>query len=71
MSNESALAAALAGEDAAIYGYGVISALLAGAARRRALDALGAHQSWRNRTAALMGWDTAPLPAVAYDFPSR
>ena len=69
MSIEEARAAAVAGEDAAIYAYGVISAVLAGAARRKALQALRAHQSWRDRLAALMPPGTAPTPAIAYDFP--
>ena len=69
MSNQAELAAAVAGEDAAIYAYGVTGAMLGGAPRRRALEALRAHQSWRDRMTALMPPGTAPTPAIAYDFP--
>ncbi|MDA3021784.1 MAG: DUF4439 domain-containing protein [Actinomycetota bacterium] len=69
MNVEEARAAAVAGEDAAIYAYGVISAMLGNTERRRALLALRAHQSWRDRVAALLPAGTAPTPAIAYDFP--
>ncbi|MCX6424941.1 MAG: ferritin-like domain-containing protein [Actinobacteria bacterium] len=71
MNNQEALAAAVSGEDAAIYAYGVIGALLNAGARRRALEALRAHQSWRDRMAHLMPGDTAPAPGIAYDFPMQ
>jgi hypothetical protein len=38
-----ALSAALAGEEAAVYGYGVVAVRLTGDQRTAALDALGAH----------------------------
>jgi hypothetical protein len=59
--------AALAGEDAAVYAYGVVVARLRGADRRQALAALQAHSTWRDRW-ALQAPD-APAPAIAYDLP--
>ena len=69
MSSQEARAIAVAGEDAAIYAYGVISAVLSNTDHRRALAALRAHQSWRDRLAAVLPAGTTPTAAIAYDFP--
>lgn len=61
------LLAVLAGEDAAIYAYGVVVARLRGADRRQALAALQAHSTWRDRWAGEA--PEAPPPAIAYDLP--
>ena len=69
MSKESALTAAIEGENAAIYAYGVIAANLGGGAKKRALQALGNHRSWVDRWGMLLG-DQAPPPVpTAYDLP--
>lgn len=64
MSAEVALAAALAGEHAAIYGYGVLGAHLTGPALVQARQAEAAH---RNRRDALleMAWPAGASPPVA------
>lgn len=68
MSGTEALRAAIAGEDAAIYAYGIVAAH-AGAGRARAERALAAHRRWRDRWAALLG---EPVDAaVAYELPAR
>ena len=69
MSSQEARAIAVASEDAAIYAYGVISAVLSNTDHRRALAALRAHQSWRDRLAAVLPAGTTPTAAIAYDFP--
>ena len=69
MSSQEARAIAVAGEDAAIYAYGVISAVLSNTDHRRALAALRAHQSWRDRLAAVLPAGATPTAAIAYDFP--
>lgn len=61
------LLAALAGEDAAVYAYGVVVARVRGADRRQALAALQAHSTWRDRWA--LAAPDAPAPAIAYDLP--
>lgn len=61
-----ALRAAIAGEDAAVYAYGVIAAHASGG---RAERALAAHRRWRDRWASLLG---EPVDAaIAYELPER
>ncbi|MEI6453748.1 MAG: ferritin-like domain-containing protein [Actinomycetes bacterium] len=69
MSNEAALIAAIDGENAAIYAYGVIAAHVGGGAKRRALLALGSHRSWLDRWSGLLTETHSPPMATAYDFP--
>lgn len=65
---DAALRAVIAGEDAAVYAYGIVAAH-AGAAAPRAERALAAHQRWRDRWSAALG---APVDAaVAYELPER
>ena len=61
------LLAAVAGDDAAVYAYGVVVARLRGAERRQGLAALQAHATWRDRWSTLA--PEAPPPAIAYDLP--
>jgi hypothetical protein len=59
--------AAIAGEDACIYAYGVIGSQLRGAAKARARKALVDHRAWRDRLQS-----QAPVivaASIAYDFP--
>jgi len=63
------LAALLAAEHAAIYGYGVLGARLDDATRRTALTAYDSHRARRDQLAALLrstGESPAP-PAAGYD----
>jgi hypothetical protein len=71
MSQEQALAALVAGEDAAIYAYSVAGARVANAGRRRALAALDSHRANRDRAASLVvaAGGTPPGAAVAYTLP--
>ena len=63
----SALQAVLAGEHAAVYGYGVVGAHLTGAAQRRAQSAYDVHRVSRDRLEALLrGRKVEPVAA----FPS-
>ena len=68
MTAEPALIAAIAGEDACIYAYGVIGAQVGGSARQRARRALAAHRSLRDRLQSQAA-DTVVPAAIAYDFP--
>lgn len=63
----SAIEAAISGEDACIYAYGVIGSQVKGAARARARKSLGEHQAWRDRMQAQSAGIVAA--SVAYDFP--
>ena len=59
--------AAIAGEDACIYAYGVIGSQVRGAATERARKALLDHRAWRDRLQS-----QAPVivaASIAYDFP--
>jgi hypothetical protein len=69
VTEESALAALLAAEHAAIYGYGVLGARLDTTARETAQRAYDAHRSRRNALEAAMRARglTAPTTAAAYD----
>jgi hypothetical protein len=70
MSFDAALQAAIAGEDAAVYGYGIVAAR-AENRRSRALRALAAHREARDRLAAAAAVEgvSAPAPALAYTLP--
>jgi hypothetical protein len=65
------LQAALAGENACVYAYGLAGALLSGAGARSALAAIDAHRVRRDAIAArLVAASAAPTPAAAaYDPP--
>lgn len=73
MSELSALKAALAAEQAVVYGYGVAGAHLSGASRRYATDRLVAHETLRDELAALIAVAGAvpppSLPAYSLPFP--
>lgn len=63
----SAIEAAISGEDACIYAYGVIGSQVRGAAKPRARKALAEHRAWRDR---LQAQSTGIVAAsIAYDFP--
>ena len=65
------VAAVLAGEDAAVYAYGLAAARLTGRERAAALDSMAAHRTQRDRLlarAAASGASASPVPA-AYDPP--
>jgi hypothetical protein len=68
-----ALQAALAGEDAAIYGYGVAGAYLAGNSQAAATADWLAHQVARDRLEAMLrSLGAEPTAsAVAYQLPAR
>ena len=72
MSATDAAVTALAGEQAAVYAYGVIAAQLSGAQENQALAAMSAHRA--NRDLLLAQLQTAgatPSPAAAaYTLPS-
>lgn len=72
MSATDAAVTALAGEQAAVYAYGVIAAQLSGAQEKQALAAMSAHRA--NRDLLLAQLQTAgatPSPAAAaYTLPS-
>lgn len=66
-----ALQRALAGEHAAVYGYGAAGARLSGSARARARGAYDAHVARRDRLAALLV-DAGQVPRAAepaYELP--
>ena len=69
----SALQAALAAEHAAVYGYGVAGALLAGAAQAQARADWTAHQVARDTLEAMLAklgaTPVAASPAYALPFP--
>jgi hypothetical protein len=61
----------LAGEDAAVYAYGLAAARLSGTDRTAALDAMAVHRGQRDRLAAraaASGASPSPM-AAAYDPP--
>ncbi len=71
MSPAEAWAAVIAGEDAAVYAFGLIGARLRGADRTRARAALAEHRGLRDdarRTVQTLKAD-APPAAAAYDPP--
>ena len=72
MTAPDALSAVVAGEDAAIYAYGVAGARLSGAARRRALAGLDSHRAHRSQAAAKLAAadGTVPGAAAAYTLPA-
>jgi hypothetical protein len=71
----SALQETLAGEHAAVYGYGVAGARLPGAARREALAAYDTHRArrdqWRELIRAAGDEPVAAAPAYTLPFPLR
>lgn len=71
LTEPAALQAAIAAEQAAIYGYGVAGAFLADGDRESALDDLEAHQVVRDRLASLISVSgKTPSPAQpAYQLP--
>ena len=72
MTQLSAMQSALAAEHAAIYGYGVVGAVMRGPDRHYATRALAAHTSERNRLIAMITDENAtPVAAApAYRLPS-
>ncbi len=67
MTVDEALRAAIAGEDAAVYAYGVIGARAEQPWRRRAVRVRSEHQSARS---ALQGQVSAPVAVpAAFDLP--
>jgi hypothetical protein len=71
MSELEALQKALAGEHAAVYGYGLVGARLGGRDRAAARAAYDAHLARRDRLAAMIsGQSATPEPALpAYEPP--
>lgn len=71
MTPPPAVIAFVEGIDAAIYGYSVAGARVAGAGRRRALEGLSALRASRDRGASLIveSGGTPPGSAVAYTLP--
>lgn len=71
MTEAEALQAAIAGEDAAVYGYGVVAARSAN--RDRALRSLRAHRAARDLMAAFAAKQGVDVPqaAIAYELPFR
>lgn len=69
MTMAEALAAAVAGEDAAVYGYGVVAARTSN--RDRALRNLKAHRAARDLLSSLASVRgvEVPAPAIAYELP--
>jgi hypothetical protein len=67
----AALQGALAAEHAAVYGFGVVGAMLAGSARASARGAWLAHQHQRDSlTAEIEGMGATPVAAApAYELP--
>lgn len=63
-----ALQSVLAGEHAAVYGYGVLGAHLSGPARRRALSAYDAHRARRDELVALIRAQHAEPAAAAASY---
>lgn len=68
-----ALQTALAGEHAAVYGYGVLGAVLSGARERDARAGLDAHRGRRDRLRSLViaagGTPAEAAPAYRLPFP--
>lgn len=71
MSELGALKAALAAEQAVVYGYGVAGAHLSGSLRRYAADRLTTHENLRDRISALITALGAvpPTASPAYRLP--
>lgn len=71
MTENEALAAAISGEDAAVYAFGVVAAYVRPADRERALTQLDRHRRARDSLAAeLVALGGTPPPAAAaYDLP--
>jgi len=66
VSDQDALQAALAAEQAIVYGYGVLGAHLSGADQQLAGASLQVHQERRDAIAALItGAGATPSPAAA------
>jgi len=66
MSVDTSLQLALAGEHAAIYGYGVVGARLASAEQTRARNGLNAHRSARDQIERLiLAAGSAPVASEA------
>jgi hypothetical protein len=72
-TENAALGNALAAEHAAVWGYGVVGAALAGSARQEAADAETAHRDVRDQVSALLGTRKADVVdargAYALPFP--
>jgi len=68
MSPQEARAAAIAGEDACVYAYGIIGANLGAAGQRKARKALDSHRAWRDRLQAAGDYVPAS-PAYQLPFP--
>ncbi|MCW2532357.1 MAG: hypothetical protein JWP62_1927 [Blastococcus sp.] len=72
-TENAALGAALAAEHAAVWGYGVVGAALAGDARKQAADAESAHRDVRDRVSELLAGREADVVdaegAYALPFP--
>jgi hypothetical protein len=67
---EDAWQAALAAEDEAVFGYGLLGPQLSGADRDRAAADAGAHEALRDDTAAAIGAaGLTPVPPLA-DYPA-
>ena len=73
MTENEALAAAISGEDAAVYAFGVIAAYVRTADRDRAVTQLERHRRARDELAAELTalGGTPPPAAAAYDLPVR
>jgi Domain of unknown function (DUF4439) len=67
---ETALQAALAAEEQAVYGYQLLGPRLNGADRDRAAACQAAHESLRDRTSAALVAAGYPLAAPQSDYPS-
>jgi hypothetical protein len=63
----SAIEAAISGEDACIYAYGVIGSQVRGGAKVRARKALDEHRAWRDRLQSQT--PSIVAASIAYDFP--
>lgn len=72
MSATDAAVTALAGEQAAVYAYGVIASRLSGAQEKQALAAMSAHRANRDLLLAQLqtAGATASPAAAAYTLPS-
>jgi hypothetical protein len=72
-TENAALSDALAAEHAAVWGYGVVGAALAGSARQRATDAEAAHRDVRDQVSSLLAGRKADVVdakgAYALPFP--
>ena len=64
-----ALNSTLAGEYAAIYGYGLVAAQLVGTTKRQAQSAIDSHRVRRDqmRASITATGQSPPIPAAAYD----